>query len=293
MTLRFHESLGRLVAEVEAAGVPLDDATVFVRDGEGRLMVARESLSGAQALAASLSKTLGAYASTRPVIDGRMAAALVKDQAASEISVVLPDRPAEGPRIIRMVDRRVSPFTDGSVDVVPVVGRVTDQHPETMLAKLSRAHGEDAGSHGPISFTHQVREMVDRFAARAQYDVILIDARAGLAESSAPALLALGAEILFFGADQPQTFLSYRYLFAHLLHCFGTGPGGYRDWRGHLSFVQAKAPSSAQQRIDFRDRLHGLCAEFLYDKESLAADGSVQVADFNSGADGGRLEPHQ
>ncbi|MBV5275940.1 MAG: hypothetical protein JZU52_20640 [Lamprocystis purpurea] len=398
MTLRFHESLGRLVAEVEAAGIPLDDATVFLRDGEGRLMVARESLPDAQALAASLSKTLGAYASMRPVIDGRIAAALVKDQAASEIPVVLPGRPAEGPRIIRMVDRRfvgadwmvppepvpqggpprlvfsslkggvgrstalavlaadlarhglkalaidldleapgigfmlldasedpaqdrrpnygvldylvenglggvadeelfdfvgVSPFTDGSVDVVPVVGRVTDQHPETMLAKLSRAHVEDAGSRGPISFTNQVREMVDRFAARAEYDVILIDARAGLAESSAPALLALGAEILFFGADQPQTFHSYRYLFAHLLHCFGTGPSGYRDWRGHLSFVQAKAPSSAQQRIDFRDRLHGLCAEFLYDKESLAADGSVQVADFNFGvADAGRGVPH-
>jgi len=106
MALRFHESLGRLVAEVEAAGIPLDDATVFLRDGEGRLMVARESLSDAQALGAGLRKTLGAYASMRPVIDGRMAAALVKDQAASEIPVVLPGRPAEGPRFIRMVDRR-------------------------------------------------------------------------------------------------------------------------------------------------------------------------------------------
>ena len=394
MTIRFHESLGRLVAEAEAAGVLFDDATVVLRGGEGRLTLARKSLPDVKGLTATLQRTLGGYASNPPVIDGRMAAALVTDSAAVAVSVALPD----GPRTVRLVDRRFvgadwmmspapvletgpprlvfsslkggvgrstalevlaadlarnglkvlaidldleapgigsmlldasddpmqerrpdygvldylvenglggiaeedlfdfigfSPFVEGSVEVVPVVGRVTDEHPETMLAKLSRAHVEDAGSSGPVSLARQVSEMVDRFAARAKFDAVLIDGRAGLAESAAPALLALGAEILFFGTDQPQTFRGYRYLFAHLLHCFGDDLGGYRAWREHLSFVQAKAPSSAQQRIPFRERLHTLCAEFLYDSESLAADGSVQVADFNFGVgDTGRGIPH-
>lgn len=397
MTLRFHESLGRLVAAVEAAELPLDDDTVFLRDGTGRLMVIRESLpdASASALAASLTHTLGAYASLRPVIDGRMATALIQDPAAALVPVVLPDGDK---RTIRMIDRRfvgadwmaapdaalvehpprlvfsslkggvgrstalavlaadlarqglrvlaidldleapglgfmlleasddpaqdqrpnygvldylvenglggiaddqlidfigVSPFVDGAIDVVPVVGRVTDQYPETMLAKLSRAHVEDATNAGPVSFARQVRKMVDRFAVYKDYDAVLIDGRAGLAESSAPALLSLGASILFFGIDQPQTFRAYRYLFAHLLHCFGDAPGAYRDWREHLSFVQAKAPSSAQLRDPFREQLHTLCADFLYDSETLDDDGHVQPADFNFGvAERGPGVPH-
>ena len=393
MTLKFHESLGCLVTEAATAGVAFDDSTVVLRDGEGHLTLARESLPGVAGLTANMQRVLGAYASIRPVIDGRLAAILVKDPTAVPVSVLLPD----GPRTVRLIDRRFvgsdwmmppapaevgpprlvfsslkggvgrstalavlaadlarhglkvlaidldleapgigsmlldesddpmqdrrpnygvldylvenglggiaddelfdfigfSPFLDGSVEVVPVVGRVTDQHPETMLAKLSRAHVEDTGATGQLSLARQVSEMVNRFAALAQYDAVLIDGRAGLAESSAPALLALGAEVLFFGTDQPQTFRGYRYLFSHLLYCFGTAPGGYRDWREHLSFIQAKAPSSAQQRISFRERLHALCAEFLYDEESLAADGSVEVADFNFAvADSGIGVPH-
>ena len=326
MTLKFHESLGCLVTEAATAGVAFDDSTVVLRDGEGHLTLARESLPGVAGLTANMQRVLGAYASIRPVIDGRLAAILVKDPTAVPVSVLLPD----GPRTVRLIDRRFvgsdwmmppapaevgpprlvfsslkggvgrstalavlaadlarhglkvlaidldleapgigsmlldesddpmqdrrpnygvldylvenglggiaddelfdfigfSPFLDGSVEVVPVVGRVTDQHPETMLAKLSRAHVEDTGATGQLSLARQVSEMVNRFAALAQYDAVLIDGRAGLAESSAPALLALGAEVLFFGTDQPQTFRGYRYLFSHLLYCFGTAPGG-------------------------------------------------------------------
>lgn len=384
MTLRFQESLERLVASVYAAGVPFDDHTVVIRDGEGRLTLARPSVPNIKDLTMTLQQDLGAYASVRPVVDGPLAVELTKEPAAVPVSVVLPDRtltvrlvdrrfvgtdwmtppapiPHAGPpRLVfsslkggvgrstalavlaadlarhgfkvlaidldleapgigsmlldesddPMLDRRpkygvldylvenglggiadgerfdfigFSPFVEGSVEVVPVVGRVTDEHPETMLAKLSRAHVEDRTPTGLVSMARQIREMVDQLARTAQFDAILIDGRAGLAESSAPALLALGAEILLFGTDQAQTFRGYRYLFAHLLYCFGTDIGGYREWRQHLSFVQAKAPSSAQHRIPFRERLHGLCAEFLYDKETLAIDGSVDIAEFNFG----------
>lgn len=383
MALRFHESLGRLVATVVQAGVPLDDGTVFLRDGAGRLTLARRDVADAAGVTGAVRQALGAYASVRPVVTGRLAEALVKDPAAIDVSLEIegcgyrvryvdrrfvgadwlrepspadPDWQAprlvfsslkggvgrstalavvaadlarqglqvlaidldlEAPGIGFMLleesddpsrDQRpkygvldylvenglggiadedledfigVKPFADGSVHVIPVVGRVTDEHPETMLAKLSRALVEDQGVDGPVSLAQQVRAMVDRFAQWKSYDAILIDARAGLAESSAPALLALGGHLLFFGIDQPQTFRGYRYLFAHLLYCFGTGSADSGDWRERLSFVQAKAPSSGEQRGTFREQLHELCAEFLYDQEKLRDDDTVELADFN------------
>jgi hypothetical protein len=396
MTVRFDDSLSRLVEAVMKAGVPLDADTVFLRDGVGRLTVARESLSVAvvKTLTGAVQSALGPYASIQPVVGGRMAKALVNDSSALTVSVPLPS----GSREIRYIDRRfvgadwltaptpapesgpprlvfsslkggvgrstalavlaadlaargrkalvidldleapgigfmlleesedlardrrpkygvldylvenglggvedgdlydfigVSPFADGFIHVIPVVGRVTDGHPASMLAKLSRAVVEDSGGAGTISFAQQVREMVDHFVRHGNYDAVLIDARAGLAESSAPAILALGARILFFGVDQPQTFRGYRYQFAHLLHCFGANHAVFDDWRERLSFVQAKAPSAAAHRSEFRDRLYDLCAEFLYDAERLNDDDTTELADFNfSVAQQGIEVPH-
>lgn len=390
MTLKFHESLERLVGMAAAHGVPLDEKTVFVRDGVGRLTVVREELTNADTLTIAAKQTLGAYASIRPVVSGPMALALVKDRTARIVDV-----PSLGP--VRFIDRRfvgadwlselqtpseigprrlvfsslkggvgrstaltvlaadlarhgkkvlaidldleapgigfmlleesadigkdrrpkygvldylvenglggiadeefedfigVSSFVDGSIDVIPVVGRVTDEHPEAMLAKLSRAFIEDQSDSGLVSFARQIREMVDRFAARKNYDAVLIDARAGLADSNAAALLGLGGEVLFFGIDQPQTFRGYRYLFAHLLENFGASVA-YDDWRRHVSFVQAKAPAAPSKRSEFRESLYDLCSDYFYDEETLEDDGRVEIADFNfSVADTGDTVPH-
>lgn len=391
MAVKFHESLPLLARTLREAGLPLDENTVVVRDGGGRLIVAREELPDAPALQTAVRQALGAYAGTHPVIDGRLAKALLADQAAQRLE--LPD----GLECIRFIDRRfvgsewlgelalgietgpqrlvfaslkggvgrstalavlaaelarqgkktlvidldleapgigfmlleesedvgkdkrpkygvldylvenglggiedeeltdfigVSGFVEGSVDVIPVIGRTTDEHPEYMLAKLSRAFVADQSPQGAVSFAHQVRAMVDRFAGWKKYDAVLIDARAGLAESSAAALLALGGRTLFFGVDQPQTFRGYGYLFAHLRQRFGGGEA-YDDWRRRINFVQAKAPRTAAEREGFHDRLHGLCADYLYDEEKLAADGAVEPADFNFGlADSGPGVPH-
>ncbi|MGQ9367004.1 KGGVGR-motif variant AAA ATPase [Azospirillum sp. ST 5-10] len=383
-----------MVETVSAAGVPLDAGTVFLRDGSGRLVLAREALPDPKGLADALRDALDGYCAAAPVVSGRLAIALIADPAALPVTVsvgttehairfidrrfvgadwMVPpaaapkgaaprlvfsslkggvgrstalavlaadlarrgrkvlaiDLDLEAPGIGSMLleesddpgrDRRpkygvldylvenglggiadeelpdfvgVSPFAGGSVDVVPVVGRVTDDHPASMLAKLARALVEDGGPGGPVPFERQVREMVDRFAARRVYDAVLIDARAGLAESSAPALLALGAQVLFFGIDEPQTFRGYRYLFAHLLERFGGLPDGFTAWRERVSFVQAKAPSSPERRDPFRERLHDLCVEFLYDAETLESDGTVKMAEFNFAlSDTGLEVPH-
>lgn len=163
----------------------------------------------------------------------------------------------------------VSPFHEGSIDVLPATGRETDRNPELMISKLSRALMEDRGEKGPISLSQQIRGMLEVFEKRGRYDVTLIDARAGIAEITAAPLLGLGAEVLFFGVDQPQTFQGYRYILAQLsLLGFGKGDA-WSDWRSRLNFVQSKASASSKKREEFRESLYDLCSMFLYDAESI------------------------
>ncbi len=371
MTLRFHESVPALVRLAMAHGVPIDLQTVVVRDGAGRLILARESIANAVQLEAALQEGLGGYAGPLALVTGAAVQRLLSDPSLVEVETVdaagaayrfkyadrrivgmdwlrvpvpLKSQPKrlvfgsikggvgrstalavlaadlaragkrvlaidldiEAPGIGSMLlpgssdlsqDRRprfgvvdylvedalggikdeelydfvgVSPFHEGSIDVVPAAGRVIDDRPETMIAKLSRALVEDRESDRTVSVTEQVSRMVDRFAERTAYDAILIDARAGMAEITAAPLIGLGAHILFFGIDQPQTFRGYSYILSQLVSISDfTSLTELTDWRLRLSFIQAKAPSAATKRASFRDRLFDLCANQIYDEEEL------------------------
>jgi hypothetical protein len=180
----------------------------------------------------------------------------------------------------------VSPFLEGSIDVIPAVGRTTDERPETMIAKLSRALVEDRSGDQIISVTDQVRSMVSRFTERGIYDAILIDARAGMAEITAAPLIGLGGEILFFGTNQTQTFRGYAYVLSHLVSVSDFSQSAQAgDWRQRVSFVQSRAPSAASKRAEFRERLYELCASRLYDEERLDPDGQIVPAEFAPGPD--------
>lgn len=134
----------------------------------------------------------------------------------------------------------------GRVTVVPAVGRSTVENPRDALGKIARSYVEDLTQDGKIlSLGDQLREMVERFENTKAYDVILVDARAGLHESTAAAMLGLGADVLLFGTDHPQTYLGYRLLFAHL----GRFPTRLDDdWRDRFWFVHAKS-SEIPQRV--------------------------------------------
>jgi hypothetical protein len=165
----------------------------------------------------------------------------------------------------------VSHFSDGAIHVLPAVGRVTDEHPENFIGKLSRALVEDMRGDERISVAAQLDEMLTRFIARESYDAVLIDARAGLSETTASTWLGLRAHrLILFGADQTQTFQGYRYVLSHLMDSFGVPEGN--DWRERVGFVQSKAPNLSSQREIFRDRLYELCAECLYDQEDDQED---------------------
>lgn len=177
----------------------------------------------------------------------------------------------------------VSHFSDGNIKVLPAVGRITDEHPENMIGKLARGLIEDVSGEDRLSVAMQLRQMVDRFTTYNEYDAVLLDARAGLAEVTAGSWLGVGArKLLLFGTNQRQTFDGYRYVLSHLVRTLGIpDPMDDHDWRTRLMFVHSKAPSAGNGRIKFRDHLYEMCAETLYDAESEGESGFV----FNFGFD--------
>lgn len=138
------------------------------------------------------------------------------------------------------------------VTVVPAIGRSTIDNPGDALGKIARAYLEDPRDDGPaVTLSEQLREMIERFESTEAYDVVLVDARAGLHETNAAAILGLGADILLFGIDHPQTFLGYRLLLAHLAR-FPVDPDD--DWRDRLRFVHAKASDFPANRAVAEER---------------------------------------
>jgi cellulose biosynthesis protein BcsQ len=158
----------------------------------------------------------------------------------------------------------------GRVDVAPVLGRRSLAHPENILPKLARALIEDIAPDGKtISVAEKMSTMIARLEARGGYDAVLIDARAGVSEVAAPALLGLGATVLLFGTAQRQTIEGYRGLFAALKQLAERDLRSGRDaeWRLALKAVYAKATLNDESAERHRDELYELFANNLYDKE--------------------------
>jgi cellulose biosynthesis protein BcsQ len=149
----------------------------------------------------------------------------------------------------------------GRVDVIPAIGKRSLRYPANVLSKLARAYLAEPGPHGEtFTFSDHIRTLVERFSDSHRYDSILVDARAGLHETTAAAVLGLGAEVLFFSLDQPQAFAGYELLFAHL----GTLPICESDeWKSRLHIVQAKAPLDPKMRYSFAERMESIRDEYL------------------------------
>jgi hypothetical protein len=140
----------------------------------------------------------------------------------------------------------------GRIDVLPAFGRASIDNPADVLGKLARAYAEDITPDGSThSILDQVRELVDKLADPARYDAILVDARAGLHETSASAILGLGADILFFGMNEEQTFQGYAALFAHLSRL---KTDTNFNWIDQVTMVQAKASGAREDQDLFAER---------------------------------------
>jgi len=156
----------------------------------------------------------------------------------------------------------------GLVDVAPAAGRLCLEYPQNMLGKLSRAYLENISDEERTdTFLDQTRNLIERLCnLKKNYDAVLVDARAGLNESTAAAVLGLGADVLLFGVDQPQTWEGYKYLFAHLARYKPVENGDTDDeWRLRLHMIHAKASPSIEKQKLFRENACDAFSDQLYD----------------------------
>ena len=170
----------------------------------------------------------------------------------------------------------VSPLTRGrgSVHVSPAIGSAGEANPQNVLGKIARAYLEVANADGaPITFLARTRNLVKKLSERFRYDAILVDARAGLNEATAAAVLGLGADVLMFGVDAPQTFTGYRYFLSYLQR-FRPAASSENDWRARLRMVHAKASADSKKQADFRTQSFEMFADTLYDLEEGIEDTS-------------------
>ena len=184
---------------------------------------------------------------------------------------------AEGELIQRCVGQSQLTRGRGAVDVVPALGRSADEAPWTVVPKLGRGFIDHPG------LGHSHLDRIRRLVALAcnegtrRYDVVLVDARAGLAESSAAALLGLSATVLCFGVDGPATHDGYRLLFSYLAG-LDDAPGQPdttdRDWRDRFRMVHAKARAGADARRAFRERMYEVFVDSVYDADDAGAAGA-------------------
>lgn len=168
----------------------------------------------------------------------------------------------------------------GRVDVVPAFGARSLANPADVLAKIGRAYGEVVREDGKVeSMLDQVAAIIDALEENSRYDMILIDARAGLHEIAAAALFGLGAEILCFGVDEPQTFQGYRALFSHVDR-YSRNESIENEWLSRVNLVQAKAPLDAELRAEFRRKCERMLRGGIEESQSAVPlpDGFSEVS---------------
>jgi cellulose biosynthesis protein BcsQ len=128
----------------------------------------------------------------------------------------------------------------GRIDVIPALGSRSLERPQGVLSKLARAYLDHPVEDGSSkTFLDNVRELIERATLLRRYDAVLIDARAGMHETTAAAILGLGADVLLFGTAQPQTQIGLELLLSHLALFPSTDVNN--DWRERLRMAQAKA----------------------------------------------------
>jgi cellulose biosynthesis protein BcsQ len=153
--------------------------------------------------------------------------------------------------------------------VLPAFGTATLNNPADALSKIARASIEDTAQGVGKPFREQVREMVERCEQTGDFDVVLVDARAGLHETTAAPLLNLGAKVLMFGLDEPQTFQGYKLLLAHI----DERRPDSQAWREQAWLVQAKAPQLPDTGVVDRFRtLWGDTSNVIGVEQELSAD---------------------
>ncbi|HDY6919354.1 TPA: AAA family ATPase [Klebsiella pneumoniae] len=153
----------------------------------------------------------------------------------------------------------------GRIDVIPALGRASLKNPIDVIGKISRAYLTNVDSQNQVAtFMDSLRRLLDSFD-RNRYDVVLVDARSGLHETTAAALVGLGADVFCFGVDQPQTLQGYELLFSAIAS--NKSENNVKDsWLQNLHFVHAKASLSQEKREQFSLNVENLAQKYFSNK---------------------------
>jgi len=153
---------------------------------------------------------------------------------------------------------RLADDLPGEILVAPSYGRRTGDY----LPKLGRCYLE-RGPNGPEQWTHRLQRLIELHEASHQPDIVLLDSRTGLHDSSAALVLAMGAQTLLFAVESRQTWKVYGFLFGH----WRQHPS-VRDLRDKLWIVAGMVPET--DRESYLDKLTehswNLFMENLYDE---------------------------
>lgn len=147
---------------------------------------------------------------------------------------------------------------DGKIFVVPAFGAETGDY----LAKLGRTYLE-RGPNGHEAWPNRLKRMVEALEVHVLPDVVILDSRTGLHDTSAALVLAMAADTLMFAVDTPQTWSSYGFLFRHwALH------PDREAFREKLWVIGSQVPDTGREVYfdGLRDQAWELFRDTLYDE---------------------------
>jgi len=179
----------------------------------------------------------------------------------------------EGRRLVERSGLQSLSINTGAVWVAPAYGQKTQDY----VGKLGRLYQDTSGK----SYVERFTELLCALEREYKPDVVLIDSRAGVDDTSALTLTQLNAQSLLFATHGRATWSAYELLFSHWQHFAELKDNG-EDFRANLHVVSALAPSISTYDKDFLDASYRLFQEHLY--EELAEDES-EGERFNFGAD--------
>lgn len=188
------------------------------------------------------------------------------EDAVGQGSVVLPQMVAES---------ELGVATKGKLLVVPCFGtdtgfRSASSQPGDQgdyLPKLGRAYLE-RGPKGHESWPHRLLRLVCDLEELENPDIVLLDSRTGLHDTSAALILAMGADTLMFAVDTRQTWAAYRFLFEH----WRSHPD-VREFRDRLWVIGSMVPRKDGEAYveGLREGAYNLFWETLYDQPPAAS----------------------